>query len=88
MTFEEKTKRLKNFDNHQSFCEGWVLFNDGEILRLDEPSATEIPELENQDEPIFECDEDAIQFVLNKAFEGSKYHQEAILLHCLSDKER
>ncbi|HNC59547.1 MAG TPA: hypothetical protein PLP33_29235 [Leptospiraceae bacterium] len=85
MTENERTQRLKAFDSYQSFLEGWALFNDGEILRLDEPSATDLPELENQDEPIFESDEAAIEFVRRKAEEGSEYHKEALLLHRKED---
>lgn len=67
-----------SFDNYQAFTEGWALFNDGEIQRLDEPSATEITGL--PDEPIFASDTDALKFVAAKAAAGSEYHKIALQL--------
>lgn len=66
------------FDNDRAYREGWILFEDGQLQRLDEPSATTIPGLPH--EPVFASDADAIQFVFAKAREGSAYHLLALRL--------
>lgn len=63
------------FDNTQAYKEGWALFNDGDIQRLDCPSETGIEGL--PDDPVFLTDEDAQNFVYLKAFYGSEYHKTA-----------
>ena len=63
------------FDNEQAIKEGWALFNDGELQRLDQPAAhgEGLPE-----DPVFTTDRQAVEFVLDKALAGSRYHQDAI----------
>lgn len=70
---------VAKFDNTQAYTEGWALFDDGEIQRLDEPSATGIEGL--PDDPMFESDTQAVNFVMGKAREGSEYHRQALELH-------
>jgi hypothetical protein len=73
------------WNNAIALSEGWDLFQtdrDGnppilEILKLDDPAS--IPEL-GYSEPKFECDEDAVKFVTNKA-KTSKYHANALKSH-------
>lgn len=55
------------FDNTQAFAEGWALFNDGELQRLDEAE-------------VFANDAAAIAYVSGRAIEGSAYHRKAIRL--------
>ena len=54
-----------DFDNTQAFQEGWALFNDGDIQRLDEAE-------------IFQSDIEAVRFIASQAFSGSAYHQSAL----------
>lgn len=73
---------LQQFDNAHAMSEGWALFNDGEIQRLDEPSG-----FHTSDEPVFASDKDAIAFVRRQAQQGSPYHKAAWLLAGLDRSE-
>ena len=53
------------FDNTQAFTEGWALFNDGELQRIDEADT-------------FASDEAALAYVQQRAADGSAYHQAAL----------
>lgn len=73
---QQSIKNDMKFDNTQAFKEGWSLFNDGEIQRLDYG-----PIDENSDqtgEPVFDSDEEALDFVKSKYLEGSEYHKQAL----------
>lgn len=70
-----------HFDNHWAFLEGWALFNDGEIQRLDCGRYDSITGEESDTEPVFDSDEEALEYVQRKASAGSPYHQEAIEFH-------
>lgn len=67
---------MNTLDDIQAFKEGWGIFNDNEIQRLDHPSETGIEGL--PEDPVFESDEAAVSFVLKKAAQGSAFHKEAI----------
>jgi hypothetical protein len=56
------------FDNTQAESEGWALFNDGEIQRVDVGD-------------VFPGDDAALAFVEKRAREGSDYHRQALALH-------
>lgn len=63
---------MLNFDNTQAFQEGWAIFNsfgsdngDWQLQKVD-------------DAEIFGADEDAWDFVCDRAEAGSKYHQAAM----------
>jgi hypothetical protein len=73
-------KALRMFDNARSNREGWALFNDGELQRLDEGPIFR----NNQDfgHPLFESDARAIEYVKWRADLGSTYHKRAYALHC------
>lgn len=65
------------FDNAQALREGWALFNDGELQRIDCPAE----QIEGMpDEPIFESDEVALRHVKLQAAQGSVYHAKALAL--------
>lgn len=55
----------KPFDNTQANREGWCLFNDGELQRLDEAE-------------VFPSDLAALAYVKGCADMGSHYHNEAL----------
>lgn len=57
-------------DVEKAFGEGWGIFNDGEIQRLDE-------------ENILKSDDEALALVMQKAKEGSELHKKALKLHRL-----
>lgn len=57
-----------DFDNTQAFAEGWALFDDGDLQRLDEAE-------------VFSSDREAARFVLDQAMAGSRYHQQALHIH-------
>lgn len=60
-------KGICDFDNTQAFSEGWALFNDGDLQKLDESD-------------VFQSDDEAVRFVASRAFCGSAYHQQALVL--------
>jgi len=87
----EDTGMRRKWDNTIALQEGWDLFQvyrEGgsflEIQRLDDPAGFELEyddfELD-YDDPKFECDEDAVKFVTDKATNGSVYHFYALSLH-------
>mgnify|MGYP000855330241 FL=1 len=63
----------KYFDSAQAIQEGWDLFEVNGLLhlqRIDWP--------DDESEPKFVCDTDAIIFVANEARRGSLYHRKAL----------
>ena len=76
------------FDEHQAIREGWSLFETHipgrweEIERLDCPA-------DSDDslslEPTFERDDAALEFVIHQAKLGSKYHIDALAIHCAGE---
>lgn len=68
----------REFDNARAFAEGWGLFNDGEIQRLDEGLI--VAGQEPSGEPVFESDRAALAFIQQRADAGSAYHQAALRL--------
>lgn len=54
-----------SFDNTRAFLEGWALFNDGDLQRLDETER-------------FSCDAEARGYVRGRADQGSRYHRQAL----------
>jgi hypothetical protein len=71
----KKETRLRNFDCYRAIREGWCLFNDGELQRIDCPAE----QYEGgPEEPVFDSDCHAYCFVAQKAKNKSKYHMEAI----------
>ena len=87
---EPRFARADNFDNTQAISEGWALFNDGELQRIDDPHAinharglsdeeSERLVLDGQ-EAVFTNDEAARSFVRYRAAQGSAYHQHALSL--------
>jgi hypothetical protein len=75
---------LAAFDNTQAEAEGWALFNDGELQRLDEgPVDLERGvSLNGFAGPVFANDMEAFGFVCVRAALGSDYHKMA--LECVS----
>lgn len=67
---------LAAFDNTRAFSEGWALFNDGELQRLDEGSYTD--ERDPSGEPEFASDLEAYGYVCACAANGSQYHKSAL----------
>lgn len=65
------------FDNAPAFREGWALFNDGDLQRLDCPADSGFHE---SDEPVFGSDRDAFCYVWRMAVSGSAYHCKALSL--------
>lgn len=77
----------ETFDNTQAFTEGWALFNDGDLQRLDEgPWRLVDGRYTQSGEPRFANDAEALAFVKHQANQGSAYHQAALreLASCLS----
>ena len=63
------------FDNHHANIEGWAVFDDGEIQRLD---GGPIVDGNQTGVETFQSDEQAREFVKKLAAAGSAYHAEAI----------
>lgn len=67
---------LESFDNTQANEEGWALFNDGEIQRLDEGA---IIDGVQTGEVMFQSDEEALAHVRMLAYkDNSEYHKLAL----------
>lgn len=69
-------RRLIDAVNYFAVREGWGLFNDGEIQRVDCPDGGIEP-----NEPPFLGDDDAIEHVRALAEAGSALHLQALALH-------
>lgn len=67
----------KPFDNTKAYREGWAIFDDGEIQRLDE-GPIHARSISGTGKPAFDGDAEAIAHVLRKAAKGSRYHKRAI----------
>ena len=68
--------------NHFAVREGWGLFNDGEIQRIDSPDGPPEPA-----EPPFLGDDDAIEHVRQLAEAGSALHVAALAIHKAAEAE-
>ena len=76
------TPDINLFDSRQAVSEGWDLFDvEGkiEIQRIDFPDGSD---------PIFQDDPEAVRYVMRQAKNGSKYHQQALVIHALDDFPR
>lgn len=75
----------RTFDNTQAFAEGWAIFDDGELQRLDDG-----PIIGNAQsgEPVFADDLAAYKFVVDKAANGSEYHKQALAMLTQEEKQR
>lgn len=71
-------KHNLGFNNDQAFSEGWGLFDDGYLQRLDNgphhPGQTD-----STGEPCFASDWEAFRWVQIQAREGSEYHTRALM---------
>lgn len=74
---QSSSMALAHFDNTVASAEGWSLFNDGELQRLD---CGKIIDGEQSGEPEFDSDEDALNYVKSQAAHGSLYHRRALSL--------
>ena len=78
----ERERFLAAFDNERANAEGWALFNDGELQRLDHGRIAS--DGTQSGEPVFANDTEAYGWVCAMAASGSNYHKMA--LRCVSPK--
>lgn len=68
---------MNQFDNKQAYAEGWALFNDGVLHRLDNGRINEAHP-DGDGRPAFTSDHAALAFVRQRAAKGSNYHIRAL----------